>query len=440
MITAGMRLPIPLVALACLALSAACVDLSRPGSLTNVTPSSDGGRSDAARDGMPDISNDGPAKDIADGPLPTDDGSGGDTGGDSGPAPDADPDATAAPDAPLDTPVLPPDAAPDVPPDTAKVDAPPGSSSNGTTCNSGTTCLSGLCVDGVCCATACGACSSCNQSGMAGKCLPIAAGQDPDNDCTASPPETCGFDGACNGAGACRLYGAGTTCNAGSCSGSTAMSSTTCDGAGHCGTPAIHECAPYLCGSGICRSSCGSPSDCKAGYVCTANACVPSMSMADAGVPDAAPPGNPLLVDDFADATLLRNTMGGQVTWDNMNVTLAPGGVRFSWDGNSTYDDFIETFLASFCAYDIRSYRTLRFRISASVGPRTMRIFLPYANNSCDTAATPLLGTVSVTTTMSTFDVDLTPATNRGKALFIEFSPAVQDNTSYLLDDVQLLP
>jgi hypothetical protein len=434
----GMRLPTSIVALGLLGfwalLPCACVDLSRPPQLSGTRPPGhDGATSDAAHDTAPDGT-----------PLVPDTGTSIDDHGDlagvdvpatapDGSIPDGGPDdvpVTTLPDAGPDVPVTsPPDAAPDIP-------IPPTPAANGTPCGAAAGCQSGACVDGVCCENSCNsACHSCNLAGQPGKCLPTPAGADPDNDCTASAPSTCGLDGACNGLGACRRFAAGTTCQPGSCSGSTAVGAAICDGAGTCGTASIHECAPYLCGAGVCRNSCAATTDCKAGYVCTTMACVPPST--DGGAPDA-PSGAVLLIDDFSDATLMRNTMGGAVTWDNQNVTLTSGAVRFSWNGQQEYSDFIETFLQSFCAYDIRAYRTLRFRMSATAGPRTMRIFLPFSNNNCSTAATPLGGSVTVTTTMTTFDVDISGSV-RDKALFVEFSPVVQDGTSYLLDDVQLI-
>jgi hypothetical protein len=105
---------------------------------------------------------------------------------------------------------------------------------NGTACSSATTCASGLCVDGVCCESACdGTCVSCNQVNHAGKCLPYAAGSDPQNEC--------GLGGGacrstCNGAGACDYPQAGASC--GPCQ--------TCDGNGVCQNP-----DPYnYCGTG----------------------------------------------------------------------------------------------------------------------------------------------------------------------------------------------
>jgi hypothetical protein len=334
------------------------------------------------------------------------------------------------------------EAAPEVrPPDvTPPVDTAPVPKPNGAACTAGVTgaCQSGFCVDGVCCENICNsACYVCNGA-TPGKCQPVVAGQDPGNDCTAAPIGSCGFDGTCNGMGACRREVAGTTCVAAVCTGSTETAKSACDGAGTCRPGIIRECAPYLCGGDACRTSCTTAADCKAGYACQASMCV--IPPSDAGVPDMAPPPTDpiLLIDDFSDAKLTGNTMGGQVTWDNQNVSLINGMVHFTYAGAGGYHDFIETFLASFCAYDIRMYRTLRFSMRASA-PRNVRIFMARSNTNCATAATPLINTVSVTTTMTTYNVDISAAV-RDKALFFEWSPATNDSTDYYLDDIELIP
>jgi hypothetical protein len=72
---------------------------------------------------------------------------------------------------------------------------------NGAVCTLGAQCSSGFCVDGVCCNDACNAgCQACTAakkgSGANGACGNIAAGTDPDNECTGILN--------CNGAGACQ--------------------------------------------------------------------------------------------------------------------------------------------------------------------------------------------------------------------------------------------
>ena len=133
------------------------------------------------------------------------------------------------PDVPAD---VAPDGAPDVaidlPPDsTPDQDASPDISPEaplallGDPCTQNAACLSGVCSDGVCCATACpGVCLSCNLPGAVGLCTVVPAGQDPQLECAAQPAETCGRAGACDGNGTCRRHPDGTTCAPGrTCSG-----------------------------------------------------------------------------------------------------------------------------------------------------------------------------------------------------------------------------
>ncbi|MBT9561204.1 MAG: hypothetical protein IV100_34740, partial [Myxococcales bacterium] len=96
----------------------------------------------------------------------------------------------------------------------------------GGTCGSNAQCVSGLCVDGVCCTSACtGACEACDVAGAIGTCTPVPDGQDLDTECAGDG--TCG--GVCNGAKACRFPAATTSC--GTC--------RQCDGVGACGFVAV---------------------------------------------------------------------------------------------------------------------------------------------------------------------------------------------------------
>ena len=70
----------------------------------------------------------------------------------------------------------------------------------GQLCTAGAECGTGLCVDGVCCGTACdGVCESCNLPGSAGECKAIPDATDPYAECGAR---------TCDGARACRPVGA----------------------------------------------------------------------------------------------------------------------------------------------------------------------------------------------------------------------------------------
>jgi hypothetical protein len=68
--------------------------------------------------------------------------------------------------------------------------------SEGRGCKDNAECLSGFCTDGFCCESACmGVCQQCNQTMARGKCLPVAKGED--------PRQQCGPNGQCSGQGAC---------------------------------------------------------------------------------------------------------------------------------------------------------------------------------------------------------------------------------------------
>jgi hypothetical protein len=137
----------------------------------------------------------------------------------------------------------------------------------GQPCAGGAECDSTLCVDGVCCGSACGTlCQSCNVPGSEGTCTPIPAGKAPAagaaQRCAGQPAVTCGFDGTCDGNGGCRRFPAGTQCQSPSCSGATYVPGAACDGRGTCMAPVAIGCAPYNCGtvngSLTCLSTCTS--------------------------------------------------------------------------------------------------------------------------------------------------------------------------------------
>jgi hypothetical protein len=92
----------------------------------------------------------------------------------------------------------------------------------GAACSSGVSCASGLCVDGVCCGSACmGLCRACNQTDAPGICKGHAAGTNPDLECASG--STCNGSGACGAAAAPgkkvkgELCGGATECGTGFC-------------------------------------------------------------------------------------------------------------------------------------------------------------------------------------------------------------------------------
>jgi hypothetical protein len=148
----------------------------------------------------------------------------------------------------------------------------------GSPCSASNQCTSNFCIDGVCCENGCtGLCNACAQTKTGqsnGLCRPVSNGADPDNECATSPTSTCGTDGFCNGAGACRQWNSSTVCVGESCTGSTYTPNRFCNGAGVCQSSTPVSCAPYVCGTTQCKTSCISNADCTSGNYCSGGFCV----------------------------------------------------------------------------------------------------------------------------------------------------------------------
>jgi hypothetical protein len=143
----------------------------------------------------------------------------------------------------------------------------------GQTCAATSDCLTGdFCVDGVCCgASLCGLCQACNVPGKAGSCANVVSGDlDPHARCAATPP--CGNTGSCNGLGACEQASPSTACGVAACSVSTYTPVSHCTGAGACAVPTPSPCSPYICGSGVCKTTCTGDGDCVSPYTCQGTA------------------------------------------------------------------------------------------------------------------------------------------------------------------------
>jgi hypothetical protein len=162
---------------------------------------------------------------------------------------------------------------------------------DGTSCVADSECASGACVDGVCCDSKCdGSCEACNKTGSVGKCVPIVG-----NPLTGHAPCTGASTSAdcaqrCDGTDgkACKYPGGTATCGTPSCGDTPATETevSTCDGAGNCKL-AKKACAPYVCGTTSCLSTCASNTDCIAGDYCKSGACVPAEGAGKACAADA---------------------------------------------------------------------------------------------------------------------------------------------------------
>jgi len=159
----------------------------------------------------------------------------------------------------------------------------------GTACTGDDECVSSFCVDSVCCNRVCDAtCEACSASatgGVDGVCGAVTVDTDPDTECIATGPTTCGADGTgCNGDGAnpgCNLYDNTTVCSAATCTGGILTTLGWCDGAGMCGAGAPIPCAPYTCNAAgtACGTTCVSHTDCSASSYCDgAGACAPKLT------------------------------------------------------------------------------------------------------------------------------------------------------------------
>lgn len=119
---------------------------------------------------------------------------------------------------------------------------------NGNFCATDSVCASGYCTDGVCCEARCGGtCEKCNQPNRFGRCDPIAANVDPDNECSTMAASTCQTTGQCSGNRSCALYASGTVCVAASCSGNTFNAADTCSGNGTCIDNGSVSCGVFGC-------------------------------------------------------------------------------------------------------------------------------------------------------------------------------------------------
>lgn len=157
----------------------------------------------------------------------------------------------------------------------------------GKACASAGDCQGGHCSDGVCCSAACdGACVACSGAKTGapdGTCAPVKADTDPDSECEATDPASCGVAGTgCNGdtsAPACKVHPEGTVCAKPACSDGKITSARACDGKGTCAAGVTVDCAPKECAtsSDACAETCTKKDDCVVGFTCqvATGTCIP---------------------------------------------------------------------------------------------------------------------------------------------------------------------
>lgn len=175
-----------------------------------------------------------------------------------------------------------------------------GSVPDGEPCSQDDDCDSTHCVDGVCCNTECtGICQSCDLTGFvgvctshalntdedaecgscdicngAGACMPVAVNTDPKEDCVTTEPDTCNYNGICDGTGSCDFWETDVQCASSVCLGETYYYDAYCNGAGACPAQETLDCRPYSCNGDVaCRDSCTQDSECCSTGYCDAGVC-----------------------------------------------------------------------------------------------------------------------------------------------------------------------
>ena len=107
----------------------------------------------------------------------------------------------------------------------------------------------------------------CNVCDGLGACMSAVAGSDPNDDCTASAPDSCGLTGDC-GSGACAFWDGTTPCGAPNCiadgNGDITLleGASFCTGAGACVASGDTPCFPHLCITDACKDPCEVNTNC----------------------------------------------------------------------------------------------------------------------------------------------------------------------------------
>ncbi|HKU42542.1 MAG TPA: hypothetical protein VJR89_30500, partial [Polyangiales bacterium] len=131
-----------------------------------------------------------------------------------------------------------------------------------------------MCVDDVCCNSACTQqCEACDLPQALGTCSPVSGDPHGARASCASDGSACG--GSCNGSrrDACDYPDASTVCRLGSCSNGVATVAAFCDGSGFCPALSQRACAPFVCAANACLGDCAEDDDCATGSVCEAGIC-----------------------------------------------------------------------------------------------------------------------------------------------------------------------
>jgi hypothetical protein len=155
--------------------------------------------------------------------------------------------------------------------------------------------------------------------------------------------------------------------------------------------------------------------------------------------PDLGPPA--LVIDDFQTANLPnRNNLNSEVSQDNQICNKVDGEMICVYDGSGGYHDFIET-LANWCGYPASIYKKFRFRMRTSVPGEMVDVFAGTNSGGCSSETQMKIGTITTTTTMTTYELDISALTASKQLVKFEFDPkSTSATTQFILDDLQLAP
>jgi alpha-tubulin suppressor-like RCC1 family protein len=181
---------------------------------------------------------------------------------------------------------------------------------NGAPCTLGTACTSGLCVDGVCCESACaGQCEACAENGSQGRCVAVAGvPRGVRGACGGQGTPCAGSCSGTNGA-ACSYPGMEKECAAASCQGGVALTRSVCDGQGACPTQTMVSCAPLGCAGAICAGGCSAQNPAPPTATATRASARPASRWARCAPPPRSAPGT--AASTASAATPLRRRLPG---------------------------------------------------------------------------------------------------------------------------------
>ena len=139
----------------------------------------------------------------------------------------------------------------------------------GIACKADAECELGLCVDGVCCNSACAdECQACDVEDHLGTCTAVTGAPHGSREACAGSG---GCIGTCNGSLTTTCTWSTASCGSKCASGSEVDS--LCNGAGACVAEPARSCNDYACTGDACKTSCTAATDCAAGFICANGKC-----------------------------------------------------------------------------------------------------------------------------------------------------------------------